>query len=310
MNDLRIGQKYTRDELDRLFNTKHLRYCYGIGEVSAGIFIFVTLDKTKQKNQVLKYDDYFEDDLFHWDSKSIQTIESKDIKRIVNAEVPVNLFARVRAGIKQETNPYIYCGEVEYLDHDPQTSKPVHLIYLAKDYQDNPNPELKEIYDWRPGHGKVTTVKPISSKTKEKAKSRRQRGGQGFIKDPEDKKAVELWAMKIAREHYESLGYVVKDISANRGEAIDFECIKDGDIRFVEVKGTQGFGDEVMLYYTEIDKALSGNFHIDLFVVHSIFITKTDGVSVASGGIQEIYKDWIPDPNRLKPITYKYRLKP
>ena len=308
--NLIIGDKYTRDKLDSLFNTRHLRYCYGIGEVSVGILIFVTLDKTKQKNKVLKYDDYFEGDLFHWDSQSRQTVESRDIKRIVNNEVPVHLFARVKEGIKQETNPYIYCGEVEYLDHDPLTSKPVHIIYLAKDFQENPNPELEEIYAWRPGKDKVTTVKPISPNTKEKAKSRRQASGQGLIKDPEDKKAVELWAMKIAKEHYESLGYLVRDVSANRGEAIDFECTKGKEVRFVEVKGSQGFGNEVMLYYTEIDKALSGNFNIDLFVVHSIVIIKNNGLSEASGGIKEIYKDWLPEANRLKVVTYRYRLKP
>ena len=49
--------------------------------------------------------------------------------------------------INNKTQPFVYCGLLEFSEHFENTSKPVHIIFESIEYQDNPNSNLKEIYE-------------------------------------------------------------------------------------------------------------------------------------------------------------------
>lgn len=175
--NLEIGKPYTRNELGDILNEKiagtreGIFYCKGsnIGTT----LLFVTLNKEGRKEH-LQFNDYFEDDLFHWDSQPKQSINVPKIKAIIEGLSPVYLFVRVNAKTKSATNPYHYCGSLSYLDYDSSTTKPVHLIFQSDEFDyDVANVELKKIYDWSPAINKTRTVNPEILKKAFEAKKQR-----------------------------------------------------------------------------------------------------------------------------------------
>ena len=64
---------------------------------------------------------------------------------------------------------------------------------------------------------------------------------QGFLLDSKLRKALEDYSMDAARQHFESLGYVVEDHSKNH--PYDFLCTRSKETLYVEVKGTQTNGE-------------------------------------------------------------------
>lgn len=62
-----------------------------------------------------------------------------------------HLLARITPKIKGKTQPFIYCGRLEYVEHDPNTTKPVHMVMRSLDYDDfTSNDDLLDIYLWKP----------------------------------------------------------------------------------------------------------------------------------------------------------------
>jgi Domain of unknown function (DUF3883) len=62
---------------------------------------------------------------------------------------------------------------------------------------------------------------------------------------------VESYAMALCKNHYSSNGYVVEDVSANR--PYDFLIKKNGESRYVEVKGAQTAGETIVLTKNEVN---------------------------------------------------------
>lgn len=122
--------------------------------------------------------------------------------------------------------------------------------------------------------------------------------GQGFLRDPLARKAVELWAEKKARAHYEKEGFKV----TKRGKPFDFLCEKGGKTLHVEVKGCQGDGSQIILTPNEVD--FSRRHPMELFVVHSITVSQRRARFHASGGQRRIVKPWRPTTASLTPISY------
>lgn len=175
--NLEIGKPYTRNELGIILDEKiagtreGIFYCKG-GNIGSTL-LFVNLNKEGRKEH-LQFNDYFEDDFFHWDSQPKQSIKVPTIKAITEGKSPVFLFARVNAKTKNVTNPYHYCGKLSYLEYDSSTSKPVHLIFQSDEFDyDAASVELKEIYDWSPSINKTRTVNPEILKKAFEAKKQR-----------------------------------------------------------------------------------------------------------------------------------------
>jgi len=164
---LRLGEKYSKKELSILLLQPN------ISLVREGIFncknsdsslFFVDLEK-KGKETRFHFDDFFEEDFFHWDSQTTQHIDSPKIQEIVNKVITPYLFVRITPKIKNVTEPFIYCGRLIYSSYEVGTSKPVHMIFKNIDYDDfTENEDLNDIYLWKPSSIGKTTQSKISKK--------------------------------------------------------------------------------------------------------------------------------------------------
>jgi hypothetical protein len=125
---------------------------------------------------------------------------------------------------------------------------------------------------------------------------------QGFQLDSEKRKKIELFAMKKAIDEYKKLGYTVTDNSKNH--PYDLYCTKDSEELFIEVKGTQTVGEEVLLTKNEVGFAKSNKEKMVLYIVSNIEINK-EGDIVNSGIINKI-NPWNIDKGELIPISYSY----
>lgn len=150
---LNIGGFYSKNSLSDILNEPNLKTVReGIytSKNYGSILLFVDLVK-KGKEQRFHFNDYFQEDYFHWDSQTTQHIKSPRIQKIIKGDVEVNLFVRIHPRIKSQVQPFTYCGRLNYIEYDPSTTKPVHIIFHSLDFIENTSFEnLMEIYEWRP----------------------------------------------------------------------------------------------------------------------------------------------------------------
>jgi hypothetical protein len=141
-----------------------------------------------------------------------------------------------------------------------------------------------------------------------------QAGGQngvkqtyaGFCADPVLKKAIEIQTVGQAIAHYSAAGYRVEDIGAH--ESYDLRAIRGDEVRHVEVKGSQGHVQKVILTRNEV--TLANEFdRTDLVVVADIeWERRLDGSITTENGVMSVFPDWRPAPENLKPLSYEYFL--
>lgn len=128
----------------------------------------------------------------------------------------------------------------------------------------------------------------------------------GFCADPVLKKAIEMQAVGQAIVHYEKAGYNVKDVGAV--ESYDLEVMRGDEVRHVEVKGSQGHVQKVILTRNEVNHANQFG-RTDLVVVAEIgWERHLDGSITTGKGAMSVYPDWRPSPENLKPLSYEYFL--
>lgn len=106
--------------------------------------------------------------------------------------------------------------------------------------------------------------------------------GQGFGLSHLERRAVELRAMLIAREVYESDGWGVVDKS--NSHPFDLYATRNNEVRYIEVKGTTGSGASIMLTHGEVKHARQQKSCSALIVVSGISLNESDGVIIATGG--------------------------
>lgn len=162
---LEVGQKYSKKDLASLIDEPRLlnvREGVSSCDNSDSYLLFVDLEK-EDKEKRFHFDDFFEEDFFHWDSQTTQHIESPKIQEVVTGSVVTYLFVRVKQKEKSKTLPFIYCGRVKYVSHEKGTSKPVHILFQNIDYDDfTDNLDLLEVYRWKPSDAGMTTKSKIS----------------------------------------------------------------------------------------------------------------------------------------------------
>lgn len=173
---LEIGSRYSKADLAKLLDEPNL------ASVREGIFyrqgspetlLFVDLEKEGKADR-FHFNDYFDGEYFHWDSQTTQHIDSPKIVEIVEGRVVVHLFVRRFQKIKSKTQPFVYCGLVEYESHLEDTAKPVHIVFRNLDYDDfTENDDLIQLYLWKPDVSGKQTSNP--SGRKEPSKKRRGR---------------------------------------------------------------------------------------------------------------------------------------
>ena len=105
----KLGDLYTRASIGEVLQDGRLKSSReGILSSGNSILLFVTLDKAKQLNAKLQYNDFFEGNLFHWDSQTTQTINTPRIQKIVKGEVDVLLLLEFMKRLNlNQTHSYI-----------------------------------------------------------------------------------------------------------------------------------------------------------------------------------------------------------
>jgi hypothetical protein len=132
--------------------------------------------------------------------------------------------------------------------------------------------------------------------------------GAGRQPDVEVRLAIERHAMNEATKHFETMGFVIEDVSKH--ESYDLRATKGTDVRRVEVKGSARRAGTVELTRGEV-RAAGASGRSSLVVVDDISWERSDGSGVSTqGGSLRIWDPWTPDSADLEPLTYQYRLPP
>ena len=142
--------------------------------------------------------------------------------------------------------------------------------------------------------------RPTSTFVKKTAKTSRK--GKTRKVNAKRNKIIELYAMKIATNYFEQLGYEVEDTSLG---TFDLTCYKDDEVIYVEVKGTQMDFNKVTLTKNEVKGHRINKKNNALVVVAEINLNKDE---IASGGVRFVQHNWYPEEEDLEATMYNYKL--
>lgn len=130
--------------------------------------------------------------------------------------------------------------------------------------------------------------------------------GQGFSLSAPERKAVEIRAMEVTLNHLISLGYKVKNTSANN--PFDYLAKKAGETIKVEVKGTTSISaDAVMMTSNEVELHKNEVGTIALAIVRQIKFTERGVQAKCEGGLLEFIYPWRIEKWTLEPKAYLVR---
>jgi len=129
---------------------------------------------------------------------------------------------------------------------------------------------------------------------------------QGFGLTAAEKKAIELHAVKLAIEHLTMLGYTEIEDVGDR-ESFDLRALSSEKQINVEVKGSTGAANSVILTKNEVSFQKDAYPLNGLFVVSNIELTRGEKISAQGGDIQFI-SPWLIDESSLKAISYQYQI--
>lgn len=129
---------------------------------------------------------------------------------------------------------------------------------------------------------------------------------QGFGLTAAEKKVIELYAVKLAIEHLSMLGYTkIEDVGDQ--ESFDLRAISPDNQICVEVKGSTGSANSVVLTKNEVDFQKKAYPLNGLFVVSNIELIREENV-FAQGGKIEFLSPWLIAESSLKVISYEYQV--
>ena len=128
--------------------------------------------------------------------------------------------------------------------------------------------------------------------------------GQGNRPNAQQRSAIELHAMKLARDELVKMGCThISDTSSN--SPYDYRCEFKGSDLYVEVKGTTSAGKEVVVTRGEVEHHQSHYPQNALVIVSEIRLVGSDGMT-AEGGVTHIETPWAISEDDLVVIAYRY----
>lgn len=115
---LQVGQLYSRKDVCRLLNWKNNEYStlygYKVDKESNSCPIFVTYHKADHVSESTQYgDEFIDSSTLKWFTRSNRTLQSKEVKTIVEGEVPLHVFVKKDDA---EGLGFYYLGEAESRD--------------------------------------------------------------------------------------------------------------------------------------------------------------------------------------------------
>lgn len=193
-----------------------------------------------------------------------------------------------RAGFIELSEPVVWLDETNPI-------QPFQPPPAAAPQSAHPSPD---------NHDSESAPTDLGSRTRENRARRQARAtdGQGHQLDPKRRKAVEQYAMECAKVSYPG----AEDTSLT--ESFDLRSYENGEEVHVEVKGTIGSGNFILVTANEIENALSYEWRTDLYVVSQIQLARQDDEYIASGGNTHIVRNWSPSMDDLTPTQYRYRI--
>jgi hypothetical protein len=132
-----------------------------------------------------------------------------------------------------------------------------------------------------------------------------RRSGQTFSSDVAARRAVERHAMDVTEAALIEDGWHVEDVSGY--ESFDFLCTMDKLELRVEVKGTRGAGEQVIVTRLEVEHAQDRQ-DVHLAIVSDITVTRDEnGAPIASGGSLRWHRPWSIVDEDLTAVAYTWR---
>lgn len=129
-----------------------------------------------------------------------------------------------------------------------------------------------------------------------------QEARAGYQADPLVRRTVEKHAMERAKRHYSGAGYRCEDTSKNH--PFDLECRKGESLIYVEVKGTQNSGEEIILTEGELRHMKANRQQSQLFLLSQIDVDQGRVPKAGGGGERIISADRILNAAR-QPTQYR-----
>lgn len=140
----------------------------------------------------------------------------------------------------------------------------------------------------------------------EKIAARRRTGrGQGRGLSGPERQLVETEAMRVAKQWLTEKGFEWTNVSAF--ESCDFRAVHNDEEWVIEVKGTTGGPESVLLTRNEVALHRSSYPRNALLVVHQIGLSD-DRTKISQAGKLLSIVPWAIDDEHLKPVCFEYRL--
>jgi hypothetical protein len=177
-----------------------------------------------------------------------------------------------------------------FLDDLGQFVSYLATLYEAEDLERSPESATQQ-------------AREVVRLTEEITRPKRKLGsGQGFGLKPDERLAVEQRAMRVAEQLLRDKGYEVTDVSKN--SSFDFLARNgDGKELIVEVKGSTGAAESVILTANEVVAHKTRHPDNVLIIVHSISLNRKE--TKATGGIAREYWSWDISSARLEALSYQ-----
>lgn len=135
----------------------------------------------------------------------------------------------------------------------------------------------------------------------------RKSQGQGRHLNTQERRAIELRAMHVVQDHLSINWPSVKDVSAT--ESCDFICSSNNRKLYVEVKGTTGKGDKVIVTRNEVALARAKSPNTLLAVVSDIELKRSTDPPIGRGGNLVFVDPWTIQPDKLEPLAFELKIK-
>jgi hypothetical protein len=125
---LEVGRSYSREQIPALFGQTFKASIWNTGFVfqQKRMFLMVTLDKENLEERFRYRDHFVGRDVFEWQSQNRTTQGSavgQAIKNHREQGLEVHLFMRRQSKLDGRASPFVYCGQLEFLDWEGE--KPI-----------------------------------------------------------------------------------------------------------------------------------------------------------------------------------------
>jgi len=127
-------------------------------------------------------------------------------------------------------------------------------------------------------------------------------GGQGRRLGAAERRAIENHAQRLLMDDYIHRGWDVDD--RRNGNPFDAVATRDGEVVYLEAKGTTGVGWKVLVTQGEVEFARAHPGACVMGIVSGIVLNDDGTVDPNSGELEVV--EWDPETGTLRPLTFSW----